>query len=149
MRKVIYRCRSVVLAFVVAPLVLCACERVWYLTVEAVTNGRPEFCFTRSAGCKGEGVQFSSIIIAEVDKNDAVLSQIWALQPKAAQPQDYVIKHLAYGVVPKGWAEDRPAPSLRDGAYYSVNGQFIFALSAEGTATVYSLADFLDKRKVK
>ena len=58
-----------------------------------------------------------------------------------------MIKHLVYGVVPKGWVEDGPAVSLRDGVYYSVNGEFVFVLSGQGVGKVYSLAEFLGQRK--
>jgi hypothetical protein len=145
-REVVSRCGSRIAAILIIPLVLCGCERVWYLTIEAVADGRPKFCFTTSSGCNGDGIQFHSILISEVDTNGMVLSHAWSLESKSVDSDDHLIKHLAYGVVPKGWVEDGPAASLRVGAYYSVNGQFVFVLSGGGRAKVYSLADFLDKR---
>ena len=132
--------RRIAVVCLVTAALLCACERVWYLTVIAVADGRPEFCISRYSGCRGEGVQLTLVVVSTVDASGKSQAQVWKIHPMIGHDQG--LRHIAYGVLPQGWVEDSPAAPLNDGTFYSVNGQFFFQLSGQQRARLYSFAEF-------
>jgi hypothetical protein len=138
-----HRKKFLVAAIIAALGSLSACPREWYLTIVSGVQGRPEFCISRSPNCAGEGVQMSSLVVTEVDRRGAQLAVVWSIQNHSEAKQDYVLKKVVYGQVPKGWSEDRVAEHLRAGGYYSVSGEYYFTQSQNNGWQVYSRADFL------
>ena len=74
------------------------------------------------------------------------MGEVWSIQGRSGVTQDYVIKHLTYGTVPKGWVQAVSPIPLQENVYYSVNEQFFFVLTGKEVVPVYSLAEFAGKK---
>ena len=130
------------IAVLLYALALAACSRVWYLSIAATNSSTPVLCFSAAKNCRGDGVQFYSIDISEVNKKGEAVSVAWSIQGKSNRTNDYVLKRLTYGVLPNGWIEKEPARRLQPGKFYSVEEEFYFTTFADGTSKILTRERF-------
>jgi len=123
---------------------LTACERTWYLSIDGNSGVNPVLNFSSTKFDFDEGVQFSSLEISEVNEKGERIRIVWLIHGKSNRPEDYVLKRLTYGVLPRGWVEDQAAKPIVSGKYYEVEGEFYFIRGTEGKYQVFSRAEFFD-----
>jgi hypothetical protein len=129
----------------VATLLLSSCERDWHVAIAGFDGDNPEFCVSRSAECTGSGVQLTLMDIDEVDDHGNRLSVAGSIQAHSNEQQDYIIRRVVYGAVPKGWLQyQQPAP-LHEESYYSINGEFYFRAVGRRIPHVYTREEFFKR----
>lgn len=129
-----------------ALLLLIACTRQWYLSVDPSPEGAA-LCFSSRPNCSGEGIQFSVLEVAEVDQQGERQQVMWSIQGNSERQADYLVKRLVYGHTPPGWVEVEPAKELIPNATYSVLGEYFFTFDASKRYTVQSREQFYQQEQ--
>jgi len=133
---------SCVLFIIFLLLALTACTRKWYLAIDESNGSNPILCFSSMDHCIGDGVQFYSLVISEVNEKGKEVQPIWSIQGKSDRSDDYVIKRLTYGVVPKGWIELQPPMEIKTNTFYGVDGGLYFIKLPNGTYQIFQREAF-------
>lgn len=143
--KILYKVLCIVFLFSLLVSVF-GCEREWHLTVVDPDVNHFEFCISRFADCKGDGVTLAGLNIDEVSESGELKRTMWVIAPESGTE----LKKVTYGVAPQGYKETLKAVPLEIGKIYSVLGRYFFRLKqTEGhtIAEVYNLEEFNKKFK--